>query len=147
MDSELKAKRILDEFNLRFTQGRAAIVKILHDSNCAVSRNEILSRLNYSLNKTTVYRAIDCFVDCGLVHLAYTKNGVNYYGLCKDCGKIQCHPHFECRKCGVIFCLKDCSLPKLVDVPDGFKVLRQKVKIEGLCKKCQQKDEYSCVKS
>jgi Fur family ferric uptake transcriptional regulator len=48
------------------------------------------------------------------------------------------HPHFHCRVCGAITCMKDIRLPR-VDVPDnGFVVEEEHLTLRGVCPECSE---------
>ncbi|MBN1844494.1 MAG: transcriptional repressor [Sedimentisphaerales bacterium] len=138
---EMSPRRILQSFALRCTPGRKSILQILLQSEQALTQDQIADRLarrRRPLNKVTIYRSLECFLRAGLVHQAYQQDRIWHYELAHRCGKTQCHPHFSCYECGRTFCLPEVSVPLATGLRAGFVLVRQKVRLEGLCPDCQQ---------
>jgi Fur family ferric uptake transcriptional regulator len=88
------------------------------------------------LDKVSIYRALDRFVEVGLVHKAYMDKRAWHYELAHNCSQNQCHPHFTCTECGQTHCLVEVLPPVVKDMKNGFVVHRQQVRLEGLCPRC-----------
>ena len=55
-------------------------------------------------------------------------------------GNTESHYHLRCQKCGLMIDLDeplDRSIEKRIAEKTGFKILRQRVELTGLCTKCQ----------
>ena len=137
---EFPPERILRSFGLRCTPGRLALLKILSEADQALSQEQIatlLKETDQSLNKVSIYRALESFVEAGLVHRAFLQNRVRHYELSFRCSTKQCHAHFHCIACGDTFCLPEAKVPLAEGLKKGFVLHRQKVHLEGLCPKCK----------
>jgi len=137
MKETSRAKNLLTKAQLRRTPGRVAILKVLLGATGAITWKEIAAGMGTSrLDKVTIYRALDKFVETGLVHKAYTHNRTWHFELARNCTRNQCHPHFTCTQCGQTYCLVEVCPPILPDMKNGFIVHRQQVRLEGLCPGC-----------
>ena len=132
---------MLRGFGLRCTPGRKTLLDILLRQKKPLSQEQIAKKLHrrrQHLNKATIYRALETFVDLDLVHRAYLQDRVWYYELSRRCSKKQCHPHFTCTACGSMFCLPDVRVPLAKGLDKDFVLQRQQVRLEGLCPKCKR---------
>ena len=139
----------LREFELRCTPGRKALMKILLRAKQALSQEQIAEKLEaqeQELNKTSIYRALETFEEVGLVHRAFLQDRVWYYELSHQCSETQCHPHFHCLSCEKTSCLPNAKVPLAKGIKRGFVLQRQKVRLEGLCPKCNEKRKRSKTK-
>lgn len=133
-----KTRHILQSANLRCTPGRMAIIKTLIRTTTPLSESQILETIPQAhLNKTTIYRAMTCFMEAGIIHQAYIKDRSRYYELAHRCSHQQCHPHFTCTQCGQTECMTELNLP-LAHTKKGHLITRQKVELEGLCPDCKK---------
>lgn len=137
---EFPPERILRSFGLRCTPGRQALLKILLLTDQALSQEQIAAHLketDQSLNKVSIYRALESFVETGLVHRAFLQNRVWHYELSFRCSEKQCHPHFHCYICRCTFCMPQVSVPLASGLEEGFVLERQQVRLEGMCPNCK----------
>jgi Fur family ferric uptake transcriptional regulator len=126
---------LLKQAKLRCTPARINILNILLGSDSAISGRGIGNSLGNKYDKTTIYRTLESFLQAGIVHKAFLQDKQWYFELAGRCQKQQCHPHFACRFCGKYFCLEGTNYP-IIQIPQNFKLLRQKILIEGLCPDC-----------
>ena len=136
---EERLRELLRGVNLRCTPGRMGILAVLGRADRPVTEEEIQERMMRGINRTTVYRALESFLKAGLVHRSFVRARAWHYELCFDCRKKQCHSHFTCISCGKTHCLKDVFVPLAEDMPTGFILERQQVRMEGLCAGCSRK--------
>ena len=134
---EPQIQQILKRAKLYRTECRVVILKVLMKANKPLKQEQIALRLGKNrLNKVTIYRALESFCKAGLVHKAFIHKRTSYFELANHCGKVQCHPHFTCKKCGVTRCLIGLSVPIVKGLKKGFVIHRQQVRLEGLCPAC-----------
>jgi len=128
---------ILQSHGLRRTQGRMKILSVLKSARRPLSHTQILTRLGEpGVNRVSVYRALETFVNAGFVHRAFVDGRTRVFEVADRCGPQQCHPHFSCRRCGSVTCMTDVVLPVAKGLPEGYTIDRQKVHIEGVCGPC-----------
>lgn len=118
----------------RMTQIREAILKQLQDHHL-LSVSEIISSLEKkfpSVNKTTVYRSIDYFIQTGLICQ-------HQFGLKEAQFELRTHhhDHLVCTHCGRLQ-VTSC-LTKLPDELEGYKVEHHHLTVYGVCPDCQKK--------
>lgn len=136
-----KAVQLLESVHLRQTAPRLAILEVLLAAEAPLTREQIAERIGSNApNKTTIYRTLTHLVENNLVHQAYLEDRTGHYELAHNCGKHQCHPHFTCNECLQTKCLTDAVTP-IVQLPQGFKMQRQQIHIEGICPECQHKSK------
>ncbi len=140
MNQELRqegVKEILQRAGLKLTPGRMALIELLYKEGKPLTQQEIteqLSEIDY--NYVSVYRNLNSFMKKGIVHRVETGDRTWRFAL-STCGcSRHCHPHFICRSCGRVECLKDLSIPEPPPVKPGYTVEEQEIYIRGLCKKC-----------
>jgi len=129
-------KNKLASNNLKATSLRLAFLDLLTDHTGAVSFSKIQQSFD-NVNRTTLYRTIQTFLDKGLIHVASNQNDT-YYALCDH----QCsskshqhnHVHFECVKCNAISCEELVNQLK-INLPQ-FKIETTEILLTGTCKHC-----------
>lgn len=130
-------EQILETRKIQPTAMRILVLKELQNSEHAVSLTE-LENLFEQADKTTLYRTLKTFEKNKLVHSIDDGTGSVKYALCEEnceCLPEQSHLHFHCNKCGLTFCMKDFSLPK-ISLPKRFRAEETNLVIKGLCDKC-----------
>jgi len=131
----------LEKHNLRKTRGRVEVLKIFSKSEHALSQPDLENKIK-SVDRTTLYRILYDFVNSGILHPVLSGSGKIFYSLCREesCkrGKHEDnHVHFECKKCGNIFCFNDIKIPRL-KIKKSFVTDSVDYKISGTCKKCNK---------
>lgn len=135
--SKLKPENILRRAKLRCTHGRVEILKVLFAAPKPLTREQIASVLGKrELNKVTIYRALERFVQAGLVHKAFLHARTWHFELADNCTENQCHPHFTCTNCGSTHCFTKVDMPMAKSPVRGFVIEHQRVQLEGLCPEC-----------
>lgn len=133
-----KAINVLQAAKLRQTEPRIAIISTMLASEHPLTQEQIAEQIGTEApNKTTIYRNLMHLVEKNVVHEAYMEERSQYFELAHHCGKVQCHPHFTCSRCHRTLCLTGVAAP-LVDLPEGFSMQRQQIRIEGICPKCKK---------
>lgn len=120
----------------RNTEKQNLVKKILSTTEYAMSVENIIDKMPVKINKTTVYRILDRFIEKGQVHFVTGKNGKTHYALCDSCGtshKMHNHIHFECQVCKEVTCQ-----PNILFTPtlEGFTVEETQLLVIGTCKRC-----------
>lgn len=135
--SKLEIGDVLRAHGLHATRGRMKLLSILRAARRPLTHTEVLRRLRSArLNRVSVYRALDAFVEAGLVHRAFVDGRTWAFETPERCDERRCHPHFTCRKCGTVACMPRVRVPFARGLPKGYIAQRQKVHIEGLCPSC-----------
>lgn len=136
-ETSKRIEMLLRSVDLRRTGPRVSILSVLMRAGRPLTQEEIASKLGSAVaNKVTIYRVLERFCKAGLVHKAFMQKRAWHFELADRCTESQCHPHFTCKKCGVVSCLVDLPVSIVKGVKKGFVIHRQRVQLEGLCPRC-----------
>ncbi len=136
-ETSQRIENLLNSADLRRTGPRVAILSVLLHTRKPLSQDQIAAKLAPTIpNKVTIYRTLESFCKAGLVHRAFMHKRAWHFELADRCTESQCHPHFACKKCGVISCLVGLSVSIVEGLKKGFEIHRQQVQLEGLCPRC-----------
>lgn len=134
---DVSADELMDIFkrrNIRPSYSRIKILEYLMVNRNHPTVDEIYSRLVGeipTLSKTTVYNALNAFVDAGLARvIAIEDNETRYDADVSD------HGHFKCERCGRIY-----DFPVDTDnfrsaALDRFRITQRDVYFKGICPDC-----------
>ena len=121
----------------RKTKSVEALLSEFKNDSGAISATSLITRLNTSLNKTTVYRVLDKLEDDGILHSFLDRKGQKWYALCSGCNKsghLDSHPHFQCIECGKVDCINlDVFIPSI----PNREIISSQVLIQGKCESCR----------
>lgn len=130
---------LLTNHGLSKTMFRMELLKLFYETKNSLTVDEVVKSLSSSINKVTIYRALESFEKRGLTHRVPDKNKLSRYSLCREectaVSHVHNHGHFICESCDQTFCLDDVKSPDITDVK-GFYVKKLKVILEGYCQKC-----------
>lgn len=106
---------------------------------------DIYEELEGIVGLTTIYRLIDKLVSDGTINKTIDENNVTHYTYLEKCDK---HNHFylKCNSCGSIIHIDcDCidELTNHILNEHNFKLNKENIIINGICKKCS-KDVKIC---
>jgi Fur family transcriptional regulator, ferric uptake regulator len=130
---------LLASHGLRKTMFRMELLKLFYESKNSLSVDEVVKSLSSSINKVTIYRALESFEKSGLTHLVPDRNKLTRYSLCpEECTAdlhLHNHCHFICHSCDQTFCLDHVKSPDISDMK-GFNVKKLTLTLEGYCQEC-----------
>ena len=136
LEGEAAAAR-LAAVGLRRTPRRVRLLALLMREQRPMSHQDIHDAVGPDrINRVSVYRALEAFVESGLVHRAFVDDRTWLYESADRCADDHCHPHFTCRSCGRITCLVHVVVPVMKHIGAGYVAERQQVHITGLCPGC-----------
>jgi Fur family ferric uptake transcriptional regulator len=128
------------KYRLKKTKFRKELFKLFHDSSNSLSVKYIIKFFSSSIDKVSIYRALDSFEKSGLIHKVPDKNNLLRYSLCQsECSPKKHshdHAHLLCSICNETYCLNDFSLPSIKN-HKGFLINNFKIILEGNCVTCQ----------
>lgn len=135
--AEGEAAQRLQEAGLRRTRRRVLLLALLRRARQPLSHHEIHRAFGTQrADRVSIYRALEAFVEKGLVHRALVGGRTYLYESADRCADDHCHPHFTCRLCGQVECLIAVDVPVIRDIGAGYEVERQQVHVSGLCPAC-----------
>jgi Fur family ferric uptake transcriptional regulator len=131
----------LDQFGLRSTHSRLAVLAAFQQAGYALSQGDIEQSLSSQFDRVTIYRTLKSFLASGLLHKVLDDQGSIKYALCQD----MCHHdtdqhqhdhvHFKCTKCGQTTCLETVHIPQII-LPEYFIKQESNLLIQGVCRGC-----------
>ena len=130
----------LDEHNLKHTRQRDLILDAFLDASGHITGEELHQRIkerDASIGYTTVYRTLKLLVDAGLAQERHFDDGITRYEI-----EQEHHDHLVCTKCGRIDEFECAMIEKTqneIAETYGFKLLRHRHELYGLCPGCQNK--------
>ena len=131
---------IIKKHGLSITESRTIILSLFQKERKALAQNDIERKTKASLDRVTVYRTLNTFLEKGIIHQIPTTNNLQLYALCGDsCGSEahnDNHVHFECEKCSSVTCIDEVVVP-MVKLPKGFKPLKSSMVVKGFCAACK----------
>lgn len=121
------------------TANRILVMKELLKATCPVSLADLEASLGYTLDKASIFRALELFAEKDVAHVIEDGSRSLKYELCrgdKSHSLADQHAHFYCEVCKSTYCLEAAKVP-LIDIPDGFNPHSINYMIKGVCPKCQ----------
>jgi Fur family ferric uptake transcriptional regulator len=130
---ETAARRLIAAAGGRVTRPRVVALVALLETGRTVSHAE-LHRCLPTLDRVTLYRALDWLAEHRLAHRVSDADGIHRYGpsLSQDQHR---HPHFQCMRCGFTTCLEKTKNAS-IRLPEGFSLDEVEILVKGLCKSC-----------
>jgi Fur family ferric uptake transcriptional regulator len=138
---------LLKACDLGATRNRLRVLEIIGSHNFPLSAAEIYKILEHSksINRVTVYRILDLLVAHGLVQRLSGGGRSFVYGLAPS-DYHPAHPHFYCKSCGHMECLKPQSLhvdTKPMQRTFTGLIENVEVRVDGVCRTCLQTDKMT----
>lgn len=131
---------ILKSGNLSVTTSRKKILSMFLHADGALSHADIEQEADEKMDRITIYRTLQAFVQKGIIHIIPTMDNSIRYALCKDeCSEGHHHDehvHFVCDQCNTTYCLDQIDVPH-IKLPTGFTESQTEVIVNGLCSKCK----------
>lgn len=134
-----KARSFCEDKGARFTPLRGRVYEILLQEDASIGAYDILDKLKLveeSAKPPTVYRALDFFLELGLVHKVESTNTF------KACHHFGCsHPvqFLICDSCGDVQEISSESVKEKLESQaeqNGFHIIRQTIEAHGYCDTC-----------
>ena len=133
----MNIEAVLAEHGIKSTAHRSAVCKALDTYKKPVAAQELIKKTG--IDKVTVYRILQTFVDAGLVREIDLRQGKVLYELTNRPE----HHHIVCTSCGHVEDVHECmfgALKKPVLKESGFaKITDHVMEFFGLCKACNAK--------
>ena len=132
------AEQLLKSNKLRLTNARKAVLGVFMSESTAQSHADLEDVLDSSIDRVTIYRTLDTFVNSGILHKIPDDSGAARYALCNNCSEHEHHDnhvHFKCRVCGLSECLMHTQIPT-VALPAGYQAEGGNLLLEGVCYRC-----------
>ena len=125
---------ILNKRKIKPTAIRLLVLKAMMEFERAFSLLDLENYLD-TVDKSTVSRTINLFLDHHLIHCIDDGSGSLKYSVCGEdcsCSIEELHAHFYCLKCHKTFCLRNIPVPT-VQLPRNFTLESINYVLKGCC--------------
>lgn len=136
----LMFEKLLREHEYRVTPARMALLIFLSRSKKPLTALDIQKEMNYTMDKVTLYRALEDFAKSKIVGKINLQDTATYYEfLHKD----HHHHHIVCEKCGKIEDIENCNQSNLqkevLKHSKSFTIINShSLEFFGVCKTCSR---------
>lgn len=130
---------ILNKRKIKPTAIRLLVLKAMMEFERAFSLLDLENYLD-TVDKSTVSRTINLFLDHHLIHCIDDGPGSLKYSVCGEdcsCSIEELHAHFYCLKCHKTFCLRNIPVPT-VQLPRNFTLESINYVLKGCCEDCSK---------
>ncbi len=131
-------ENILKEHKYRLTPGRINLLVFLKQSKNPFTAKDIHKEMGHTLDKVTLYRALEDFSRSKIVAKVNLKDTSTYYEFLHEDHH---HHHIVCEKCGTIEDIEHCNQTALqkevIKSSKKFKAINShSLEFFGVCKMC-----------
>lgn len=131
---------LLQEHGYRITPKRIALLTFLANSKTPLTRVDIQKKLNYKLDKVTLYRALEDFCSSKILAKVNLQGPAAYYEFLHQTHH---HHHIKCETCGKIEHMEICnqvSIEKeVLKHSKSFNTINShSLEFFGICKTCSK---------
>jgi Fe2+ or Zn2+ uptake regulation protein len=134
-------RKKLQKYQVQLTQNRIAVFKLLTESKTAMSVSQIVKQPGISLDRISVYRALQCFYKKGIVEIVPNSKGNAKYILASSGKEVFKRSGTAC---AYLVC-SGCQRTEQVLLPVNirfsslatFQINKYCLVAEGLCSKCK----------
>ncbi|HEV7300821.1 MAG TPA: Fur family transcriptional regulator [Tepidisphaeraceae bacterium] len=143
------AEVILKAHDLRRTPVRLGVLDVLAGGKHPLDAAEIIGKLSSHIDRVTVYRTLNTFVDKKIIHRVRGEDRSWRYAIgdaaTRQHAANHSHPHFVCDDCGEVECLDAAQIPtnfvQSMKVESDYRITYPEVTLHGSCPKCSKADD------
>ncbi|MFT4655726.1 MAG: Fur family zinc uptake transcriptional regulator [Kangiellaceae bacterium] len=134
-----KARSFCEDKGARFTPLRARVYEILLQEDSSIGAYDLLDKLKIveeSAKPPTVYRALDFFLELGLVHKV---ESTNTFKACHHFGSSHPVQFLICDGCGNVQEISSEGVEETLELQakqNNFHIISQTIEAHGMCRKC-----------
>lgn len=140
---ETPAQILLHGTGERPTAARLAVLDILLATPTALTHADVAAaarKAGVEMDRVTLYRVLDWLVEKGLAHKIAGEDRVWRFNAMARDGLVQAgaheHAHFQCSRCGRLYCLDELRPVFAFSLPPGFRCDHAELTLRGLCPDC-----------
>lgn len=127
-------EQILLGAGIPVTAQRLLLLDFFISARKPVSKKEISAHFENSLDRVTLYRILNKFIQCGIVRKLSNDLG-GLYALAPAESEATPHLHFLCDKCHQTYCMREITLNE-IKLPEGFLMNNIEYLAHGICASC-----------
>ncbi len=136
-DHSSRARARLKSAGARVTPARLAVLDTLLASPRALSHQEVEQAVRVGgldTDRVTVYRVLDWLVEHDLAHRISAEDRVWRFNAADR--EVAGHAHFQCIRCGRVYCLNDLQPAFAFNLPAGYRFQHAELTLQGTCPDC-----------
>lgn len=118
------------------TSARVLVLDTLLNAPLPLSHPEIQKKIVEPIDRVTIYRVLDWLTTQGFVHSVISPDKTRRFKTNTQPSQHQ-HAHFECTKCGQVYCLDKVDDAIAHSLPERFTAKNVHLSISGICANCQ----------
>ncbi len=130
---EENARAILKQYRVSITKARVVMLDYFLQTHEALTQQYFLNSPSFHLDRTTIFRTLNLFVEKKILLRIPSADGINRYLMLQT--KDSVYSNFVCKNCKKIIPLEIIAHPKL-KLPKGFKFQSTEISVSGLCGSC-----------
>jgi Fur family zinc uptake transcriptional regulator len=130
--------RTMSEQGMRITEQRKSLVALFIENKGYLSAKDVYNHLERQypgVSFDTIYRNLRLMNEMELLEQFILEDGVKFK---LHCSEHSHHHHFICTSCESTYPYNFCPMGTEIIPPTGFKVIKHKFEIYGLCENCQK---------
>lgn len=139
MMAQANTLEILKRNNLKHTKQRIRVLEDISANTTAISQPKLEKKFGKEIDRVTLYRILNTYVDKGIVHRIVDLNGTANYAICSSACSAghhhDEHVHFNCKTCNKVFCLPT-KVPE-INIIAGFTAESVHLIAYGICNECK----------
>lgn len=136
-----EGRRRLREAGLRATAPRVAVLRLLVESPRPLSHAEVVEHIGTDeWDAATLYRNLIKLGEAGLARVASRVGGVVRFEALQQGAPPHIHPHFACRDCGDVTCLREAKITIPTEPKWREALLDADLQVVGRCPTCRVKE-------
>jgi len=142
---ETPSEALLKGVRERPTAARLAVLDILLATPTALSHADISAaarEVGVELDRVTLYRVLDWLVEKGLAHKIAGEDRIWRFNATArdehDQAGFHEHAHFQCSRCGRLYCLDDLHSVFAFTLSPGFRCQHAELTLSGTCSDCTE---------
>ncbi|HOL57989.1 MAG TPA: Fur family transcriptional regulator [Spirochaetota bacterium] len=129
---------LLKRNKLKKTEQRELLLQIIINSETLFSAEILYEKVNKNINLVTIYRILNLFIKKNIIREVLVHNKTQYYELA--CEHHPVHPHFLCKKCGKLYCLRSIDkveFSNLINLYKDYLIEDISLHLSGICPECR----------
>ena len=136
----LFCEELLQKHGYRLTPGRIVLLTFLRKTKKPITAGEIQKKIEYKMDKVTLYRALEDFVTSKIIEKINLQDTISYYEFHHADHH---HHHIVCEECGKIEDIENCNQNNIqkdiLKISKDFKVINShSLEFFGICKACSK---------
>ena len=132
-----ESRDVLKRMKLKVTRQRVILLDEIINMESTFTANSLYEKVKDHMDPVTIYRVLNIFKENNIIREVLSNDETKIYEI--SCIHNPIHPHFYCRSCKKLFCLKELKQEDYLifkKYSKKFLIDDISIHISGLCDKC-----------